>query len=237
MAVDEALLESGADGWTLRFYQWETATLSLGYFQPLADRASHPASAAAPVVRRASGGGAILHDRELTYCLVVPALALPGRKAERFYELVHRALIETLAALGVSSARLVGTAAETSRGPGRNEPFLCFQRRSAYDVVLGDIKLAGSAQRRKRHAIAQHGSVLLARSASAPELPGVQEAAGTTLDAVKIDASTLAAAWQRPLATALELTLVPSERTAAETSLAKELHASRFAADDWTAKR
>src|SRR5882724_9809402 len=74
MAVDEALLESAAvDGIaTLRLYQWSEPTLSLGYFQPAADRQTHPASRECPLVRRASGGGAILHDRELTYSLAIP---------------------------------------------------------------------------------------------------------------------------------------------------------------------
>src|SRR5688500_9559950 len=74
MAVDEALLESAATGSvaTLRFYEWHEPTLSLGYFQPAADREQHAASRACPLVRRASGGGAIVHDRELTYSLAWP---------------------------------------------------------------------------------------------------------------------------------------------------------------------
>ena len=69
MALDEALLElAGESGIpTLRLYRWQPATLSLGYFQPYQDRESHPPSTTCPVVRRSSGGGAILHDRELTY--------------------------------------------------------------------------------------------------------------------------------------------------------------------------
>ena len=73
MAVDEALLLSDErTGLTIRFYQWEEPTLSLGYFQSLAEREQHPPSVDCPMVRRASGGGAILHDRELTYSMVAP---------------------------------------------------------------------------------------------------------------------------------------------------------------------
>ena len=63
MAVDEALLESVADGGpaTLRFYQWSEPTLSLGYFQPYADREQHEASRELTVVRRSTGGGALIH--------------------------------------------------------------------------------------------------------------------------------------------------------------------------------
>src|SRR5690242_1143259 len=73
MAVDEALLETAADAGiaTLRFYQWNEPTLSLGYFQAAAERNQHSMSSGCPLVRRASGGGAILHDRELTYSIAM----------------------------------------------------------------------------------------------------------------------------------------------------------------------
>ncbi len=74
MAVDEMLLEWSAaqGGCCLRLYGWREATLSLGYFQEYADRAGHGPSRNCPVVRRLTGGGAIVHDAELTYSLVVP---------------------------------------------------------------------------------------------------------------------------------------------------------------------
>src|SRR3954447_24341632 len=74
MAVDEALLIDAAEHNTaaLRFYSWNEPTLSLGYFQNYADRHQHAASLACAVVRRQPGGGAILHDRELTYSLALP---------------------------------------------------------------------------------------------------------------------------------------------------------------------
>jgi lipoate-protein ligase A len=81
----------------LRFYEWAPATLSLGYFQRYAERAAHPASAACDVVRRASGGGAILHDRELTYSLVLPVGHPLAARAEPLYRAVHQALIDVLA--------------------------------------------------------------------------------------------------------------------------------------------
>ena len=74
MAVDETLLEAAAaEGLcSLRFYQWAEPTLSLGYFQAYADRNQHEASRQSAVVRRASGGGAIMHDFDVTYSLAVP---------------------------------------------------------------------------------------------------------------------------------------------------------------------
>src|SRR6188474_2624923 len=74
MAVDEALLETAAISGlaTLRFYTWQEPTLSLGYFQSAVDRDHHPDGRDCPLVRRASGGGAIIHDRELTYSIALP---------------------------------------------------------------------------------------------------------------------------------------------------------------------
>src|SRR5690242_18095105 len=83
MAIDEALLESAAGGGplTLRFYQWSEPTLSLGYFQRYEDRSLHPASLDCPIVRRPTGGGAILHDKELTYSLALPGKLARSRRA------------------------------------------------------------------------------------------------------------------------------------------------------------
>ncbi len=98
MAVDEALLESaaGESQGALRFYAWRPATLSLGYFQQTRDRRRHAASRACDIVRRPSGGGAILHDDELTYCLVTPARHPLSRNAEALYQAMHRELVAAL---------------------------------------------------------------------------------------------------------------------------------------------
>ena len=89
MALDEALLESAAAAGanvrpTLRIYGWPRPTLSLGYFQRAADREMHEASGECDLVRRPSGGGAILHDRELTYALVLPEIVATTRPATQW---------------------------------------------------------------------------------------------------------------------------------------------------------
>lgn len=112
MAVDEALLEGACQrGPTLRLYMWSPATLSLGYFQRVADRQLHPASLDCPVVRRPSGGGAILHDMELTYALVVPLALCPGRNHVELYFRVHTALVRALAKLGCHAELVTAEAA------------------------------------------------------------------------------------------------------------------------------
>ena len=126
MAVDESLLRSAAesDRMTLRFYQWCEPTLSLGYFQRYEDRKKHPHSTNCPVVRRGTGGGAIIHDRELTYSLVVPARLGIHLAASKWYDMVHGAVIRAFDSLGIQSY----TCPETVRE--RETEFLCFQRRA-----------------------------------------------------------------------------------------------------------
>lgn len=230
MAVDEVLLASAAAGQsTLRFYQWTPATLSLGYFQPAASRDEHLPSRSSPLVRRASGGGAILHDHELTYSFAVPAANRFSQDAERYYDLFHATLIETLTEWKVSAA-LFRDLPATGR-PAKEDAFLCFQRRTANDVVLNGWKIAGSAQRRHGGALLQHGSVLLARSRFAPELLGIAEIA-----AVQISAAVLAAAWLRRLAKALEVEPQRGGLSAAEQA-AVPAERERFVADAWTLRR
>jgi lipoate-protein ligase A len=230
MAVDEVLWEwcarTGERCW--RFYQWEEPTLSLGYFQAYGDRWQHAASQACPVVRRLSGGGAIVHDAELTYSLVVPLTRATAVRRQSLYEAVHATLIETLAELGIT-ASLRGEA-ETLDAADR--PFLCFQRRSPGDVVVGAVKIAGSAQRRNSSAVLQHGSVLLARSKAAPELDGLQE---TTLTAMSPEV--VMSKWQGILAGRLDWSWRRASLSLDERHRAAHLAAVKYASDSWTERR
>ena len=235
MAVDEALLAHAASGeCCLRFYRWSPATLSLGYFQRLADRKLHAESLACPVVRRTSGGGAILHDdAELTYSLIVPVDHSLVRRRETLYLAVHRALIESLAALGAGGAVLAEptkTDSETSASGER--PFLCFQRRADGDVLLRDEKVAGSAQRRHQSTVLQHGSVLLDQSPFAPELPGLAQLAGA-----RVTAEALIETWAPRLAQALGLTIGDDALSERETNRALQVAKEKFASSTWTERR
>jgi lipoate-protein ligase A len=182
MAFDEALLERAAQGTTavLRFYQWSEPTLSLGYFQRFADRYTHEPSGDCTSVRRASGGGAILHDRELTYSLTLPAGHHFSRRANDLYRISHQALVEALADGGISTM-LHEPDDSPPTSHDRAEPFMCFARRTRGDVLVNQWKVAGSAQRRSRSAVLQHGSIFLGQSKFAPELPGLLELTGRSI--------------------------------------------------------
>jgi lipoate-protein ligase A len=219
MAVDEALLEQAADeGLTaLRFYTWQVPTLSLGYFQGYSERDSHPASRNAAAVRRLSGGGALMHDRELTYSLALPASHAISRRAQELYPLVHKALIETLAEHGIVAAlSCEGHCQTATSGTAADEPFLCFARRSDADVVVAaptaaksDGKIAGSAQRRRRGSVLQHGALLMDASSCAPELPGLAQLTTSPVDPLAVLES-----WSSRLAARLDLRLLRTDSLA-----------------------
>jgi lipoate-protein ligase A len=202
--------------------------LSLGYFQHLDDRRQHAPSRECDLVRRASGGGAILHDQELTYSLTLAVGRHVDADLQTFYRTLHQTLIDTLSDFGVT-ARLCEN---PSRRERHAEPFLCFQRRSEGDVLIGDHKIAGSAQRRYRTVLLQHGSILLERSDHAPELPGIAQLTGVTLSAGE-----LSERWRERIARELDWTLRPEGLREREVALATQRVQTRYAHDAWTARR
>lgn len=253
MAVDEALVDSAsADGVaTLRLYQW-LPTLSLGYFQKYADRDSHAASVDLPCVRRSSGGGALVHDRELTYSLALPETALSGVNTRGLYCKAHKAIITAVAELGGDASRLSLCDPEKQPRPER-EPFLCFLRRADGDLLVegpfpdeanagdprpsamakggvrGRYKVCGSAQRKRRGALLQHGGVLLAQSPAAPELPGLKE-----LGVISVDAAALTPILARELSRALELHCCMGKLRPAELRAAQQIATEKYGSDAWT---
>jgi lipoate-protein ligase A len=228
MAVDETLFRAAAAGQppAIRLYRWSRPTLSLGYFQPAADCALHPPSQSLPRVRRASGGGAIIHDMEWTYSLTMRLARDRAAIAHELLVAVHRSLVEFFQRQGVPlqpAVRLM------QRRPA---PFLCFQRRAAEDLVLGEQKVVGSAQRRQRSALLQHGSILLRRSSAAPELPGIED-----LHAAPGATDRLAQDWPDELANSLGWSLARSSLTEAELLLAERIEQERYASSRWNDKR
>ncbi|MBI3864060.1 MAG: lipoate--protein ligase [Planctomycetia bacterium] len=182
MAVDAVLLESAVEGGTctVRWYQWNCATLSLGYFQSPDVALRNDRLAGLPIVRRLSGGGAIVHHHELTYSCAVPAEHPLAREPRSLYAAVHERIIGELARLGLPAA-LRGAAPQAN-----SAEFLCFGRNDDFDVVLANHKVLGSAQRRRKGAVLQHGSLILSRSEYAAEFPGLSELAGREISADRL---------------------------------------------------
>lgn len=245
MAVDAALLDSvqrrGRP--VLRLYTWQPACLSLGRNQ----RASgiydpgRAVAAGIDIVRRPTGGLAVLHDHELTYCILAPLTLLGGPRAA--YERINRALVEALRALGVAAGQAEGT---RSRGPTHGASDPCFQAPAPGEVVALERKLVGSAQRCERGALLQHGSILLGGSqgrvrdlltdpGDAPAVPDGSVALGELLPAAPAAAAVATAVchgFERVFGTRL----APDALTAAEHDSMGKLIA-HFDSPDWTWRR
>ncbi len=144
MALDEAILEAVSAGQaapTLRLYAWKPAAISIGYFQGLAEEVDLDACAAngADVVRRITGGGAVFHQAEITYSIVIPeGHPLFVRSVLASYERICAGVIAGLGVLGIQAAFA-----------------------PINDIVAGGKKVSGNAQTRKKGCILQHGTVLL----------------------------------------------------------------------------
>ena len=234
MAVDEMLMHRAAATGIpqLRFYAWSQPTVSLGYFQSAASREEHPPSAACDAVRRLTGGGAIVHDREITYSIALPRTDAELRKTHWLYVAMHDCLIELLA-----EQQIVAERSETQASAGA-PPYLCFLRRTEGDVLVGEHKIAGSAQRRYRdpdnqtNAILQHGSLLLQTSAHAPELPGLCEITETHLNS-----DALVDGWSTKIARHLGVQHEQTPLTDNECAKAQLIERDRFANPTWLSKR
>ncbi|TVP42374.1 MAG: lipoate--protein ligase family protein [Gemmatimonadales bacterium] len=159
MAVDEALARHRLEGEaTLRIYRWVRPSLSFGRNQAVEGRYDPHAlrSLGVEVVRRPTGGREVLHDRELTYAVVLPA-GSPG-SPRGIYRAVNGALLDALRALGVRGE----IAAPAHRTPPPDAG-ACFGDPAAGEVVVQGRKLVGSAQLRMGRTLLQHGSLLLDR--------------------------------------------------------------------------
>lgn len=168
MAIDEAMLIAHSEGKTpptVRFYGWSPATLSIGYFQRAEDEVDFDELRKQGVgfVRRPTGGRAVLHDRELTYSMIVsesyPAMPTTVNEA---YRVLSEGLLCGFRRLGLR-AEMVNLAAEEEKAKyvSTAGSAACFDSPSWYELVVEGRKIAGSAQTRSRGVILQHGSILL----------------------------------------------------------------------------
>ncbi|MFH1866274.1 MAG: lipoate--protein ligase family protein [Candidatus Eisenbacteria bacterium] len=163
MAVDEAILAGVRDGSsppTLRVYAWEPPTVSIGHSQKASTELDLQACARKGfgVVRRPTGGRAVLHAGELTYSVVGPSGVPPlGGSIAESYRAIAAGLMLGLTALGIHAELAPASTASRSRGEVAPP---CFVSAGRFEVVVEGRKLIGSAQRRVGAAVLQHGSLL-----------------------------------------------------------------------------
>lgn len=165
MAVDEAIMGAVARGEkppTLRLYDWTPACLSLGYGQKTSDvDFGRLTQRGWGIVRRPTGGRAILHTDELTYSITLPEdhpIASGG--IVESYRRLSGALMQALAVLGAPVAADRHDEAATPTGP------VCFEVPSHYEITFDGRKLLGSAQTRRRGGVLQHGTLPLSGDVS-----------------------------------------------------------------------
>jgi len=250
MAVDEAILEQAGRGEsppTLRLYDWQPACLSLGYAQPFADAdVVRLQERGWELVRRPTGGRAILHVDELTYSVSAPAseALLAGSLLESY---------NRLAAALLHGVRLLGLDAQMKAAPGADRHSLnpvCFEVPSAYEITVDGRKLIGSAQARRRDGVLQHGSLplcgALVRITDALAYPGDQarqeaarrlQARAASVQSVlqrAVSWNDAAAAVVRGFEEALGLRFERGPLTESETQRAYALVQEKYGNAEWT---
>lgn len=257
MALDQALLEYSDEHQVgfLRVYAWAEPTLSLGYFQPYQSRLEHSGSTPIDCIRRSSGGGAIIHHHDWTYSLCLPWSAQQRGGNQELYRAIHQQIADWLGGFGWGVKPYKPTSiadrepnqdkADRTRSP---DPFLCFQRRSVGDLICAGEKILGSAQRRHGNALLQHGSMLLARSCNAPELPGLADleskhrlpdlSAGWLVEANdRAPVSAFAVAIQKGLEELFAATWLQSSFPPDVVAKALELRESQYGSKVWLMRR
>lgn len=247
MALDEALwarAEKGIESRvTVRLYAWRPACFSLGYHQALRDACDTAfcEREGIGVVRRPTGGKAVLHDDEVTYSVVAPFDAPPfaGGGLLEAYETIARALAGGLGRLGLPASLEERAAA---RPPTGSDP--CFLVPSPKEILCGGRKVAGSAQRRGRRAFLQHGAVPLSidyeRLALASGRPvrdaeRFREAFAGVADLLPgVAAEELRRELGVGFARVFDGEVENGGPSAEESSLARALAVSRYSTQEWT---
>jgi lipoate-protein ligase A len=252
MALDEALLvihEAGATPPTLRVYGWCQPTLSLGYAQNAqqdVDLAACQAQGVA-VIRRPTGGRAVLHDQEVTYSVVLPLMLADGSQTiTAHYRRIGMALAAALQALGLP-VQLARPQVRTASTRALASP-ACFAALSRYELSVAGKKMVGSAQKRAQRALLQHGSIPLwmdrqrlfqCLQVSPEHRAALVRAAYTTMGAVNemaekpVSLAVLHAALRQGLGATFGVELIDMPISPEEWRLTQHLHATKYATDAW----
>jgi lipoate-protein ligase A len=252
MAVDEAIFEAVAARSvppTLRIYGWAPPGVSLGYFQAVVPGVNLEAvrRRGYGLVRRPTGGRAIIHHHEVTYsvCIRLEDLAA-GSSVLESYRAISRGIEAGLTLLGVPAAipgRLPG-----AREKGRELPTVCFAKAGGGDMLVDGRKIVGSAQMRREGAVLQHGSIPIridlaehmeilgdAGQNAQAQQQALRQAACGVADAIGRDISfeELGDSIVTGFAGALGCRLLAADLSEREQARASELLAAKYANDEW----
>jgi lipoate-protein ligase A len=258
MAVDEAMLLAHSNGEvppTLRFYGWKPAAVSIGYFQKAESQIDLQACQARgfDVVRRLTGGRAVLHDGELTYSIVVKEdYPFLPKTITASYRYLSEGLLLGLKQLGVA-VKMTIPLSTYGQKVKQVSSAACFDAPSHYEITYEGRKLVGSAQVRKQGVVLQHGSILIRFSpetvAAILQLPSAQlrerTAALLKKRAVSLDEilgrpigfAELSAALIPAFSLALGVTFESGELTSQEQATSLRLAEEKYSQRSWNQLR
>ena len=263
MAIDEAILTAHSEGLvppTVRFYGWNPATLSIGYFQKADEEVNFETLTAKGLgfVRRPTGGRAVLHDAELTYSMIVSEdyPDMP-RVVNEAYRVLSQGLVHGFRRLGLQAEMVNLSSEEDKMKYAAAGSAACFDSPSWYELVVEGRKIAGSAQVRQKGVILQHGSILLDMDIDQlfevlqfPSERVKQRLRGSFGDkAVSINDITRALgrpavtleeaenAFQAGIAEGLGILLEPGDLSEWEKALAQQLVLDKYGAQSWNFRR
>ena len=251
MAVDEAVMEAAGRGEvrpTLRLFAWETPCLSIGYAQPISDIDEARLRAKGwGIVRRPTGGRAILHTDELTYSAAGP-LGEPRLKGDipTSYRRISEAILKALEQLKLR----VEAHPKVEPPKGSQSDSVCFEAPSTYEITVGGKKLVGSAQARRKGALLQHGTLPLygdltriTQVLAYPHEEGRASAAekllarAATVESAlgrKVGWEEAAGHFEIAFSETLNLELKSGELTPGEAARAEGLTAEKYGNEEWT---
>jgi len=255
MAIDEAIMIAHREGLvppTIRFYQWSPPAVSLGYFQDLKKEIDVDScrNLGIDIVRRPTGGKAVLHDKELTYSFTIRENhPLVNNSILETYKKISGGIIKGLFYLGVT-ADLVPLR-EKSRIYHSDLKSICFSVPSQYEVQVEGKKIVGSAQVRKREIVLQHGSLLIElekdKLFSVFNFPSTQirerlktKFNATSLEEIlkrKITFSELSAILPRGFEKEFGVKLLEGQITEEEEKISQELLENKYLTYEWNYQR
>lgn len=259
MALDEALLEwhsKGEIGPVLRFYEWEPATLSIGYFQSVTKEIEMEVVERLGLgfVRRPTGGRGVLHEHELTYSVIVREdyPDMPETVTEA-YRVISGGVLDGFKNLGLDAYFAIPNDSNESADLKKPKTAVCFDTPSWYELVVEGKKVAGSAQTRQKGVILQHGAILLSldeeklislfkfsseeqRERMRVSLPE-KAVAIDRLANRDIPITECIEAFSKGFESALNIELVPYELSVEQLQYVNEIEQRKYANDNWTFKK